>query len=82
MAVTVDAELERHYNAGAAIPDPMDIFARRAECGAARDCRLDIAYGGARETMDIFPAAGSTPPNIARCDSLCAVLAGRPVGRH
>ena len=44
MAVTVDAELERHYNAGAAIPDHMDIFARRAECGAARGARLPARH--------------------------------------
>ncbi|MCC6531007.1 MAG: alpha/beta hydrolase [Burkholderiales bacterium] len=58
-----DAWFESQYNARAAVPGHVEIFARCAEASRrARlqlPCYLDIAYGeGELESLDIFPSRG------------------------
>lgn len=59
--MSIDPELERQYNARAAVPEHVDIQAdwrRRSEAFRARHaCRLDVAYAdGERSRLDLFTA--------------------------
>lgn len=65
--MTIDPELEAHYNARAAVPDHPAIQAdwqRRSEAlRASRPCRLDLPYGGGeRHRVDLFTADGDAGP--------------------
>jgi arylformamidase len=60
-------ELERQYNARAAIPEHPEIFAgfaaRSAAFRARVPCRLDLPYGdGENERLDFFPAGRDGAP--------------------
>jgi len=61
------AELDRQYNARAAVPDHPEYllrWARRSAAARARmRCALDISYGdNPAETLDIFPASRADAP--------------------
>ncbi len=65
--MTIDAHLEAQYNARAAVPEHPEIQAdwqRRSEqLRAARECRLDLAYGdGERHKLDLFTARTAGAP--------------------
>lgn len=67
MATLPPAEAERQYNARAAIPEHLQIFARwRARSDEARQhrrCECDYYYGPTGdETLDFFPAANPRSP--------------------
>ena len=60
-----DAWFENQYNARAAVPGYVEIFARQAalsrQVRLRRTCYLDVPYGeGAMETLDVFSRAGSS----------------------
>ena len=65
--MSIDRELERQYNARAAVPEHVDILAdwqRRSEALRARNaCRLELAYAdGERNRLDLFTADAPAAP--------------------
>lgn len=67
MTALTPAELDRQYNARAAIPEHPEIFARWAARSAlarqARHCEPDCYYGATPdETLDFFPARRTQAP--------------------
>lgn len=66
---TQQAEIDAQYNAGASIPDFMDLMAQGQQASARTrerlPCHLKVPYGPTlAETLDIFPAAQAGAPVV------------------